>query len=217
MFKLVLPSVNPYDTDTPLFTKKSFIFEPGINILTGCNGSGKSTVIHYLKEYLDEFCDYIYFDRMGETKGLKERCLKHGPNYLFEAICSSEGEQNLLAFSLILSTIKEYVNNSANCVKDKFIIIDSFDSGLSIDVVNEIMVLIEEVIIPEAKAVFEKNNHPENNIYIIMAANDFEATKNQRCIDVRTASIKRFEKYEEYRKYIFHTKNLKNKRLNSEK
>lgn len=213
MFKLAIRSANPYDDEKLLFTKKEFIFEPGINVLSGCNGSGKSTLIRYLKEYLDENNgNYIYFDRVEEAKSLKERCLKYGEISLIrESLCSSEGEYNKLAFAVIANKIRRYVSDPSR--KDKFIIIDAFDSGLSIDMVCEIMRFIEQNPIEDAKEAFKKAECENANLYVIIAANSFEAVRNQRCIDVRTAAIKRFTTYEEYRKYIFTTRRRKNKRL----
>lgn len=215
MFKFVLSTTNPHAADKPLYTRKTFTFEPGINVLTGCNGSGKSTLIDNIKYYLRENeNNYIYFDRVAECRDLKERCFRSGkPEFMFRAMCSSEGEYNTLAFEAILYQINQYVNSIGDCIENKFILIDAFDSGLSIDMIRDIMALIKDAFIPEANACFEKANHPENNLYIIIAANNFETVRNQRCIDVRTAAIKQFTSYEEYEEYVFETRKRKNKRV----
>lgn len=215
MFKLTIRSTNPYASSKPLFTRKEFKFEPGINVLTGCNGSGKSTLIKSIRDYLRESeNNYIYFDRVDECRDLKERCFRSGkPEFMFRAMCSSEGEYNTLAFEVILYQINQYVNSIGDCIENKFILIDAFDSGLSIDMIRDIMALIKDAFIPEANACFKKANHPENNLYIIIAANNFETVRNQRCIDARTAAIKQFTSYEEYEKYVFETRKRKDRRI----
>ena len=64
MFEFELDN-NPYDEHVDLFEKPNDIvtLKPGVTVLTGCNGSGKSSFIFILKNYLrynKKFIEYIF-------------------------------------------------------------------------------------------------------------------------------------------------------------
>ena len=41
-----------YDEDEVLYKKKSIEIKPGVTVLTGCNGIGKTTLLHQIESFL---------------------------------------------------------------------------------------------------------------------------------------------------------------------
>ena len=54
--------------------------------------------------------------------------------------------------------------------------------------------------------------NPDKDIYIVIAANEYELARGERCLDVTTLSHLTFPDYEAYRKFILASRKKKDKR-----
>ena len=51
-----------YDTGDNLFKNKTVTIKPGVTVLVGCNGTGKTTQIRLLAEYLKQKGESVFTD-----------------------------------------------------------------------------------------------------------------------------------------------------------
>ena len=88
---------------------------------------------------------------------------------------------------------------------DRVFLFDAVDSGLSVDSVVEVKGLFDLML----------NDHKGTgkNIYIIIAANEYELARNADCFDVNAGKYIRFKDYEEYRTFIIKSRQAKEKRI----
>ena len=57
---------DPYD-DNKIFAKASVSIEPGVTVLVGCNGAGKTTMLRMIENQLKERKEpYLCFDNLRE-------------------------------------------------------------------------------------------------------------------------------------------------------
>ena len=91
-------------------------------------------------------------------------------------------------------------------VKERWILIDAIDSGYSVDNVIELKDLFNEII----------NDGKQNygvDVYIIVSANEYEMASGENCFDVNACKYLKFKDYDDYKKFILHSRELKNKRI----
>ena len=56
-----------YNKGERIFDKGTLTFEPGITVLIGCNGSGKSTILRHIKDHCRrEDIPVLYYDNFTE-------------------------------------------------------------------------------------------------------------------------------------------------------
>lgn len=90
--------------------------------------------------------------------------------------------------------------------KERWLLLDATDSGLSIDNVIEFKDLFN-LIIDEGKK-FDKE------VYIIISANEYELARNEQCFDVNAGKYITFKDYDDYREFILKSRDKKDKRYN---
>ena len=193
----------PFEKGQKMFKNGSVTINPGVTILVGCNGAGKTTMLRQIEAQLKESGDpYISFDNRHE--GGSDAMSRYGFYQQFEELatmfCSSEGEQ-------IMVVLGEYARKIGNLARtnresDIFILLDAVDSGFSIDNIDELKRLLFKTVIED---------HPKD-VYIICTANSYEMARKEKCIDVMTCDEISFVDYEKYRDFIIKTKKQKEKR-----
>lgn len=177
---------NPYNQRKPLFTHDSIAILPGLVFVVGCNGSGKSALLSTIE------------DSLSETKEVL--VLKFSP--ILDA-GESTGEMYSKSFSLFLDKVQESIQVGEN--NKIFVLADVSQSGMTADVASQFKIRLFSSILStaESKAI---------EIYILIAASDFEFVSDQECIDVQTFNRLRFNNYSSYKKYLLNSQLVRDKR-----
>lgn len=195
---------NPYGDDI-LYDKENITIEPGLSILVGCNGCGKTTFLRCLREQLkEEKVLHIFYSNLtdgGEYARSKAGFLGDF-DFLATAICSSEGENIVMNLAGIARDIGCLVRRHPD-EKEMWLLFDAIDSGLSIDNVLDIKKHLFDLIFKENK---------DKKVYIVVAANGYEMCKNEKCFDVCRGEYIKFNSYDEYFKFIIKSREKKQKR-----
>ena len=111
---------------------------------------------------------------------------------LIAAITSSEGEEIAVHFEQAVRKLGQACKKAKAEDKEIFVLLDSLDSGASIDRMRELLSLFKMVI-----------GDMGESVYIIAAVNSYEMTMAPaRCINVRTGKEVKFKSYEDYADFI---------------
>lgn len=222
---------DPYDAGFSPTKPKEINIQPGLTVLVGCNGAGKTTLLLNIKDHCkDNGVPCLSYDNLHDGGSNAMSSLFYFGDYEGGAdlFTSSEGEGIKINISMKSSTYKEfiqkgYVNDrqyrlnrvfaesfGENIVdviecKDRVFLFDAVDSGLSVDSVVEIRGLFDLIL--------EDNKDLGRNIYIVIAANEYELARNADCFDVNAGCYVKFSDYEEYRNFILKSRALKEKRI----
>ena len=185
--------------------RKSIELYPGLTVLVGCNGCGKTTLMRQIKQRLDEAeISYIDFDNLHEG-GANARS-KYGfygdMDFVATSFCSSEGENIILNMGKLAGEIGTFIRKNQS-ITELWIFLDAVDSGLSIDNIIEIKTYLFDTI-------FEDN--PNRDIYIIAAANEYELASGEKCFDVYNGEYISFKDYAQYRAFVLNSREIKNRR-----
>ena len=192
-----------------LYRRINVVLEPGVTILVGCNGSGKTTFLDQLKGDLKrKRTPYLSYDNLrdGGSNAISKAGFYGDFDFLAHQVQSSEGEN-------IDRNIGEFAGKIGNFVYNKlkpedktvFLLMDAIDSGLSIDNIQSVKKDLFEFIIQDT----QKRGI---ELYIIACANSYEMAREENCFDVYNATYIKFGDYEEYRSFIIKSRQIKNKR-----
>lgn len=218
---------DPYDAGFSPTRPKEIELKPGLTVLVGCNGAGKTTLLLNIEEVCKQNkipCTLYDNLQNGGSNALGE-LFYYGDYeegaYLFSA---SEGESIKANLSRKAKTYKEFIQNgfvkdrAYNLIKaffksgdevieskDRVFLFDAVDSGLSVDSVVEVKALFQFVL--------DDNKDSDKNLYIVIAANEYELARNADCFDVNTGKYITFKNYEEYRDFIIKSRKNKETRL----
>ena len=206
----------------PKYTKRESIpvkynINPGITMLIGPNGSGKTTALSQIRSLFsteddlvkkwntieinnsirNSYSSYLY-DNVYEEKFAKERwTYSDQMERVAKTFENSEG-QNM--YDYLYYKINEIGQTVTKAIKNNrkgiFLLFDGLDSGLSLDVINIIRKSVLEFIIETEK----KRSNIE--VYIVCSANSYEFCNNYDCIDVTNQEHITFTNYEDYNKYF---------------
>lgn len=200
-----------YWNDNDILFKKSKIkFDPGLTVLVGCNGSGKSTILLHLKSKLEnKGIKYISFNNLtdGGDYARSKASFYGDLEFLSTSICSSEGENIIMNLRDIASRIGT-ISRKYDNIKELWILLDAIDSGLSIDNIIQVKDLFDLVI--------EDNKQRGTDIYIIASANEYELARGEQCFDVTNCKYITFKDYEDYRNFIIKSAEYKEKRYEND-
>lgn len=223
---------DPYDAGFTPTRPKEIELKTGLTVLVGCNGAGKSTLLLNIKESCkDSNIPCLSYDNLTDGGShalgsvLFEGDFTEGA-YLYS---SSEGECIKANFGRKSKLFQEFihkgiVNDRANLFakifsdrvgkedaiksNDRVFLFDAVDSGLSVDSIVEVKNLFD-IMMDDFK-------NSGKNIYIIIAANEYELARNSECFDVNTGKYIRFKDYEDYRTFILRSRKKKEDRIDKQ-
>ncbi len=224
-----------YGEDFKLFKKRTITLKPGLTVLVGCNGMGKSTMLHQIADSLkEESVPFIKFDNLenGGSRSVSEAAFYGNFDFVSASLCSSEGEGIILNLTQLsrklIPFIKTGVSDERNkkfsrifreaggikdneeekeIPKERWILLDAVDSGLSVD---NVLDMKEYLFNP----IFEHSDG--NDVYIIVSANEYEMANGEQCFDVYNGKYITFKNYDEFRDFIIETRKRKDERYPEE-
>lgn len=185
--------------------------EPGITSLVGCNGSGKSTILHQISEFADKnnIPCYAYDDRQdGHSRLMEKFAMQSELDKVAMMMCSSEGEKNMIGVSECALNVGRAIRQcKRDGNKELFILLDSTDSGMSVDAIEELRDVILTLIIPDAQSC-------GIDPYFVIASNNYEWINDSsiHSIDVVTGKPLLKSTYSVWKRCINHTRKYKDKR-----
>ena len=220
---------DPYEPKEYIYTKKEFEFKPGVTVLVGCNGCGKTTLLHQIKDYLkSKKVPVVSFDNLhdGGSNARSEAAAMNDFTFLATASFSSEGENIVMNIGRLAQTLRPFIQSGesqnrgdrlakafARAVwgdqdepevpNERWILLDAIDSGLSVDNIVDIKEYLFKTILEDAG---------NTTIRILVSANEYEICRNEQCMDVHTGKYRTFKGYESYRNFILKSREIKNKR-----
>ena len=220
---------DPYEPKEYIYTKKEFEFKPGVTVLVGCNGCGKTTLLHQIKDYLkSKKVPVVSFDNLhdGGSNARSEAAAMNDFTFLATAAFSSEGENIVMNVGRLAQTLRPFIQTGesqnrgdrlckafARAVwgdqaepevpNERWILLDAIDSGLSVDNIVDIKEYLFKTILEDAG---------NTTVRILVSANEYEMCRNEQCMDVHTGKYRTFNGYESYRKFILKSREIKNKR-----
>ena len=206
----------------PKYTKRESIpikydINPGITMLIGPNGSGKTTALSQLRSLFsteddlvkkwnkleindsirDLYSSYLYDNVYEETFTKSTWGATDHIDRVAQRFENSEGQNMYDYLYYKINEIGQAVTKAIkNNKKGIFLLFDGLDSGLSLDVINTIRKSVLEFIIETEK----KRSNLE--VYIICSANSYEFCNNYDCIDVTNQKHITFTNYEDYERYF---------------
>lgn len=209
-----------------LWKKRAITINPGVTVLVGCNGIGKTSLLHCIKDQLKkEKVPCISFDNLhdGGSNARSEAAFREDFGLLSSLMCSSEGENIMINIVSLVSKLRHFVETGDNGDKidklvmsiarlneekmeekeesnERWILLDAIDSGLSIDNIVD----VKEYLF---KTILENNFGKE--IYILVVANEYEMARGENCFDVHNGKYVKFKDYEDYRNFVLKSKEWK--------
>lgn len=217
-----------------IFCKSTVAFKPGVTVLTGCNGAGKTTLLRAIKESLDaDRIPFMSIDNLkdGGSNAIDVMMYKGDTELAAGMMTASEGEGISLNLGYFFRNVdsfirtgqdknslfkyinfdsdnykeeKEKVEAELESNKERWLLFDACDSGLSIDMIADLKEVFDLVLSPEG-------THWKD-VYIIVTANSYEMAANQNCYDVTTGQFYIPTSYEEYKDRILESRKIKNNR-----
>lgn len=221
---------DPYGEGFNTCKKREIVIEPGLTVLVGCNGAGKTTMLCNVAEELkNENIPVFQFDntRDGGSYSIEESIAAGDYSFGATAICSSEGENINLSLGKSAAKWKRFIatgddgDKTRRLVKafrkvngeeveekevpnERWILLDAVDSGFSVDNVVEMKDLFRLVMDDAAAKGIE--------LYIVVSANEYELAAGEACFDVIGGKYVRFGGYDEYKKFVLKSRKEKDKR-----
>lgn len=196
---------DPYDEGVNLFAKTTITLKPGVTVLVGCNGAGKTTMLQSIKTMLrDEKIDFYQYDNLyeGGAFAKDEAAYRGNMTLVVTMTCSSEGENIIINLGTVSESLGKWVRTHSG-LEEYFILFDAIDSGLSIDNIMDVKKYLFETILKDIQ------NKP---VYIIVSANSYEMCCGENCLDVQHGKYVTFKDYNEYREFILRSKSIKEER-----
>lgn len=199
-----------YEKREYIFKKSEVEIKPGLTVLVGCNGIGKTTFIKNLKEELEkEHVEIVSYDNIQDGgHNAMDKAMFHG-NFEFvgRAFCSSEGERIRQNIEEIATQCGKAVRNirSMDKKKELWVILDAVDSGFSVDNIVDLKNDLFNVMI-------ENVREYGIELYIVVSANEYELARGENCLDVVDMKYLTFKDYEDYRQFILKSRKKKEKR-----
>ena len=194
----------PYG-DVAIYEKDKIVLNPGVTVLVGCNGTGKTTLLHAIKESLQESkIPVLFYSNLFEGGEFAASTAFFHDNVSLGAtlLTSSEGEQIVANLGTAATKMGRFVRDNKGS-SEIWILLDAIDSGLSIDNIIDVKKYLFKTIIDD--------NAP-SDVYIIVSANEYEMCNGENCFDVYTGEYIRFSDYGEYQRFILDSRATKNTR-----
>lgn len=198
-------TVNPkyYDDNRKLYKHNKFEIDPGITILIGCNGSGKTTMLYEIAYQLKKAeVPYVIYDNLkdGGSHGIEQNFYHDNMDMVATMMSSSEGENIALNLGDAARKVGYMITHSEG--NEKWILFDAIDSGLSIDQVREVKEYLLHMILEREK---------DKEIYIVVSANEYEMCVDEKCFNVVDGKYVDIKTYNGYQRQILNTRKYKDK------
>ena len=219
---------DPYECGFNLYKKRTIELKPGITVLVGCNGIGKTTLLHNIEDVLKkEKIPVAKFDNLsdGGFNSRSEKAFLEDFRFVAESMSSSEGENIVLNLMDLTGKLGRFIktgiykrgynpfegifekdesnDKDIEISNERWILFDAVDSGLSVDNIVELKEGLFKTIIEHEK---------DNDIYIVVSANEYEMAREEQCLDVYNGKYVTFKDYEEYRDLILKSRKWKEER-----
>lgn len=198
--------IQDYHGDNIKLYKKRFVeLQPGLTVLVGCNGIGKTTLLKQIKSGLREAnIPCLDFDNLHSGgSNARTRAAFYGDfSFVAQGMCSSEGENIVLNMQRFAGQIGCFFKENIEA-KEIWVLLDAVDSGLSIDAVED----LKEGLF---KTIFE--HYSDKEIYIVCSANEYELARGEMCFDVANCKYVPIKSYEKYRSVIMRSRKIKDER-----
>lgn len=201
---------NYYGAKKDLYLMDKITIKPGLTILCGGNGLGKSTLIIQIKKHLKELnIPFVEYDNLhsGGSHAISNAGFFGKGSLMASLITSSEGEGIDENVGEIIKKLGTLVYQNPN-QKEFWVLLDGVDSGLSIDGIINLKEFLHGDLI--------EGNTQDRKFYIIISANTYEMCNGEQCFDVRNGEYITFADYNEYRNFIIQSAKDKLKRYEAE-
>lgn len=198
---------DPYGEGFNTCKKREIEIEPGLTVLVGCNGAGKTTMLHNIAEELkNENIPVFQFDntRDGGLYSIGESIATGSYSFGATAMCSSEGENINMNLGKSAAKWRRFIETGddgdrtrrlveavrkANGEEDdekeipneRWILLDAVDSGFSVDNVVEMKDLFRLVMDDAAAKGIE--------LYIVVSANAYELAAGETALMLLAGSM----------------------------
>lgn len=203
---LILTWRNPYDSGYSTTYARQVQFTPGVTVLVGCNGSGKSTLLRNIKDSCHrKHVAYLFFDNLhdGGSNSIESAMYNDNMNLFTSLWTASEGEAVSLNIASFANKLGYILHNDYKDAKEIWLLFDAADSGLSVDNVVELKQLFDLIL----------QDQQQRNVYIVIAANEYELASGMNCLDVMSGKFVTFCDYDDYRKFILKSRKRKDDRI----
>ncbi len=195
---------NPNDCGN-LYYRTTATFEPGLTVLIGCNGCGKTTMMRQIKNQLEkEDIPYVHYDNLTDGGSrARERAGFYGDvEFLAGALCSSEGENITMNLGRIAREMGALSRKNPDA-DEYWFLFDAIDSGLSIDNVLDLKEYLFKTVMEHLSP---------KKVFIIVTANAYEICRGEKCFDTYLCKYIDINSYEEYRDFVIKSRERKDKR-----
>lgn len=219
---------DPYEAGFSPTRPTKIEINSGLTVLVGCNGAGKSTLLQNINEEMKNKgipCHLHNNLTVSGSDSISEAIYSGDMGFGITLMESSEGECIKMHIGKLAKCYDEFIktgfmntkknrfaklfNNNEDTKKDipdtRVLLFDAIDSGLSVDSVIEIKLMCDNLL-----EMAEKHNV---ELYIVIAANEYELARNSQCFDVNEGKYITFKDYEDYRKFIIKSRAKKEKRI----
>lgn len=217
---------DPYGEGFDTCKPEQITIHSGLTVLVGCNGAGKSTLLRNIEDELKENkIPYHYFDNLkdGGLHSRGEALFENDFVFAATAMSSSEGENITMNLGKLFYKLKEFMKNGrvksrttelidvlsgeeykVPETKERWLLLDAIDSGYSIDNVVDVKNVLKLIIND-----FKLNGY---DLFIVISANEYELANGEDCFDVNSGEYIRFEDYEDFKKFILKSREIKDSR-----
>lgn len=221
---------DPYGEGFSICRLKQITIKSGLTILVGCNGAGKTTLLNNIQSELKkENIPCHIFDNLndGGANSKSMAAFNEDWSFLATSMASSEGENINMNIGNLATKLKEFMVTGRISdrfsrigdafarvsgkeeyktpeIRERWLLLDAIDSGFSIDNVIETKDFLKMVIKD-----FKDHGY---ELYIVASANEYELASGEECFDVMNGRYIRFDDYDDFKKYILHSREKKNKR-----
>lgn len=211
---------------------KNIQIESGLTVLVGCNGAGKTTLLHNIEESLyNDDIPFKMFNNLADGGGFNVGNALFNDDLGLAAglMTASEGEAINIRISQLSYNLRDFIKIGIYSTGDRlekikwafedylgcdqkevgsnerWLLFDATDSGYSIDNVVELKQLF--------KLMIEDGEKFGVDVYIVISANEYELARDVQCFDVQKGKYLTFKDYDEYRKFILKSRELKDSRI----
>lgn len=192
---------DPYGEGFNTCKKREIEIEPGLTVLVGCNGAGKTTMLHNVAEELkNENIPVFQFDntRDGGLYSIDESIATGSCSFGATAMCSSEGENINLNLGKSAAKWRRFIETGDDGDRTRRLVKAVRKANGEED--DLFRLVMDDVA---AKGI---------ELYIVVSANAYELAAGENCFDVIGGKYVRFGGYDEYRKFVLKSRKEKDKR-----